>query len=58
MAVHSAPAFASNDGVADILVKSLGNAVIKIAEAYGEISVTVKRDNISAVSSLIIIKHF
>ena len=49
MAVHSAPAFASNDGVTDILVKSLGDAVIKIVEAYGEISLTVKRDSISVV---------
>ena len=53
MAVHSAPAFASNDGIANTLIKSLGNSVVKIVEAFGEISVSVERENIPSVLTVL-----
>ena len=39
--MHSAPRYASNEGVADAIVKALGKDVIDIAEAHGEIAVHV-----------------
>lgn len=38
---HSAPRYASNDGVADAIAKALGKDVVSIDEAHGEIAVTV-----------------
>ncbi len=38
---HSAPRFASNEGVADAIAKTLGKDVVSIDEAHGEIAVTV-----------------
>ena len=46
---HSAPAIASNEGVAEALAKSLGAAVLDTVEAYGEISFTVDRKKLPAV---------
>ena len=39
--MHSAPRYASNEGVADAIAKALGKDVIDIAEANGEIAVHV-----------------
>ena len=39
--MHSAPRYASNEGVADAIAKALGKDVIDIAEAHGEIAVHV-----------------
>lgn len=47
--LHSAPKFASNDGVLDALSKALGKAVITSQDAHGEIVLTVKRDEIATV---------
>ncbi|MCW1403359.1 NADH-quinone oxidoreductase subunit C [Novosphingobium sp. MW5] len=44
--LHSAPKFASNDGVLDTLTKALGSAVVTAREEYGEIVITVARDQI------------
>ena len=38
---HSAPRYASNDGVADAIAKALGKDVVSIDEVHGEIAVTV-----------------
>ena len=38
---HSAPRFASNEGVADAIAKALGKDIVSIDEAHGEIAVTV-----------------
>lgn len=44
--LHSAPKFASNDGVRDTLVKALGDTVLASRETHGEIIVSVARDRI------------
>jgi len=44
--LHSAPRFASNDGVLDELTKALGGMVVAAKEEFGEIVVTVQRDRI------------
>ena len=47
--LHSAPKFASNEGVLDTLTKALGSAVVAAREEYGEIVITVARDQIESV---------
>ncbi len=47
--LHSAPKFASNDGVLKTLKKALGKNVTAAQEAHGEIILTVKRDEIANV---------
>ncbi|SMQ74631.1 NADH dehydrogenase subunit C [Altererythrobacter xiamenensis] len=47
--VHSAPKFASNEGVRETLVKALGDHVVTSKEEHGEIVITVKRDAIEVV---------
>jgi NADH-quinone oxidoreductase subunit C len=39
--MHSAPRYASNDGVAETIAKVLGKHVVQISEANGEIAVEV-----------------
>jgi len=46
---HSAPVTASNEGIAATLSKALGKAVTAVAEAYGEISLTVDRKKLADV---------
>jgi NADH-quinone oxidoreductase subunit C len=46
---HSAPKFSSNKGVAAAIKKALGKDILSIAEANGEIAVTVKRDKLLGV---------
>ena len=46
---HSAPKFSSNKGVAAAIKKALGKDMLSIAEANGEIAVTVKRDKLIGV---------
>jgi NADH-quinone oxidoreductase subunit C len=47
--VHSAPKFASNDGVAAALAAALGEMLLGAHEAHGEISLTVRRDSVEDV---------
>jgi NADH-quinone oxidoreductase subunit C len=47
--LHSAPKFASNDGVIAALTKALGAAVLTANEAHGEIAITVARGEIENV---------
>ncbi|MEJ6008946.1 NADH-quinone oxidoreductase subunit C [Novosphingobium aquae] len=44
--LHSAPKFASNDGVLETLTAALGASVIAAREEYGEVVITVARDQI------------
>lgn len=44
--LHSAPKFASNEGVLDTLAAALGDKVVASKEEYGEIVLTVTRDSI------------
>ena len=46
---HSAPKFSSNKGVAAAIKRALGKDMLSIAEANGEIAVTVKRDKLLGV---------
>lgn len=46
---HSAPKFASNEGVLETLNKALGDAVIAAQETHGEITFTVKSGEIANV---------
>ena len=55
--VHSAPKFASNEGVRDTLVKALGDHVIDSKEQHGEIMITVKRDAIEDALRLLRDEH-
>ncbi|PLK25797.1 NADH-quinone oxidoreductase subunit C [Novosphingobium sp. TH158] len=41
--LHSAPRFASNDGVLDALTKALGASVVSAKEEHGEVVITVAR---------------
>jgi NADH-quinone oxidoreductase subunit C len=43
---HSAPKFSSNEGVAEAISKALGADLQSIAEAHGEIAVTVASDKL------------
>ena len=47
--LHSAPKYASNDGVRDALVKALGDHVVASQEKHGEIIISVERDGIEDV---------
>ena len=44
--VHSAPKFASNDGVIETLSSALGSAILSAQEQHGEVLLTVQRDTI------------
>ena len=44
--VHSAPKFASSEGVVAALSKALGSMLVAAAEAHGEVILTVQRDRI------------
>ncbi len=44
--LHSAPRFASNDGVKDALSAALGDMLVSAKEEHGEIVLTVKRESI------------
>jgi NADH-quinone oxidoreductase subunit C len=46
---HSAPKFSSNKGIAAAIRKALGKDMLSVAEANGEIAVTVKRDKLLGV---------
>jgi NADH-quinone oxidoreductase subunit C len=46
---HSAPRYTPNKGVAPAIKKALGKDMLSIAEANGEIAVTVKRDKLIGV---------
>ncbi len=43
---HSAPRYASNEGVIDAARKALGAALVDAEEANGEVALTVKRDDL------------
>ena len=45
--IHSAPKFASNDGVLDALTKALGDKVVAGREEHGEVVITVARGEIA-----------
>ena len=47
--LHSAPKFATNDGVMAALAGALGTAVVASKEEHGEVVLTVARDQIAAV---------
>ena len=49
MAVHSAPKFASNEGVLDALCENLSVWLDGAREEHGEIILTAKRDQIETV---------
>ncbi len=44
--VHSAPKFASNDGVIETLSSALGSAILSAQGQHGEVLLTVQRDTI------------
>ncbi len=44
--LHSAPRFAANDGVADMLSAAFGDALLDMKEQHGELFFTVKREAI------------
>ena len=46
--LHSAPRYASFDGVIDALTARLGDALIAIREEYGELVLNVARDSVEA----------
>ena len=45
--LHSAPKFASNDGVLTALTAALGKSVVAATEEHGEVSITVARGEIA-----------
>ena len=55
--VHSAPKFASNEGVADTLGKALGAMLVSSKEEHGEIVLTVARDRIEDALRLLRDEH-
>lgn len=55
--VHSAPKFASNDGVSEALSAALGDMVVAAEEAHGEILITVKRESVEDALRLLRDEH-
>ena len=55
--LHSAPRFASNDGVKDSLCSALGDMALESAEEFGEIVITVKRESIEDALRLLRDEH-
>ncbi|AKM07380.1 NADH-quinone oxidoreductase subunit C [Pelagerythrobacter marensis] len=55
--VHSAPRFASNEGVKDALSAALGAMLVDAHEEHGEILLTVKRDSIEDALRLLRDEH-
>ncbi len=55
--LHSAPRFASNEGVKDALVTALGDMVVSSKEQHGEIVLTVKRESIEDALRLLRDEH-
>ena len=51
--LHSAPKYASTEGVLDTLSKAIGDHLISAEEAHGELLFTVKRDSIEDVLRLL-----
>ena len=55
--LHSAPKFASNDGVLDSLSKALGGMLVAAREEHCEIVLTVERDSIEDALRLLRDEH-
>lgn len=55
--LHSAPKFASNEGVRDALTKALGKMVVSSKEEHGEIVIIVKREAIEDALKLLRDEH-
>jgi len=55
--VHSAPKFASNEGVLDALSAALGSMLVASKEQHGEIVLTVARDSIEDALRLLRDNH-
>ena len=55
--LHSAPRFASNEGVKDALSAALGAMLVDAHEEHGEILLTVKRDSIEDALRLLRDEH-
>ncbi|MBD3728515.1 MAG: NADH-quinone oxidoreductase subunit C [Sphingomonadales bacterium] len=55
--VHSAPKFASNEGVIDTLSAALGDMLVASKEAHGEIVLTIARDRIEDALRLLRDEH-
>jgi NADH-quinone oxidoreductase subunit C len=49
VALHPAPKYATNDGVAKALTKALGKAVTDVLDAHGELTLTVVRGQVADV---------
>ena len=55
--LHSAPKYASNDGLLDTLGKALGDMLVESREEHGELLFTVKRESIEDVLRLLRDEH-
>ena len=55
--LHSAPRFASNEGVATRLGKALGKRLVEASEEHGEIVLTVARAQIAEALQLLRDEH-
>lgn len=55
--LHSAPKYASNDGVMEALLSSLGEQVVSSKVEFGDIAITVTRDSVNQVLRTLRDKH-
>ena len=55
--LHSAPKFASNEGVREAVIGALGDMVVASKEEFGEIIITVARDSIADALRLLRDEH-
>lgn len=55
--IHSAPRYASNDGVQDILSAAIGSHLVSAHEEHGELMFSVQRDGIEDVLRLLRDEH-
>ncbi|WP_120078671.1 NADH-quinone oxidoreductase subunit C [Aurantiacibacter odishensis] len=55
--LHSAPRYATNEGVRDALCAALGSMVVDSIEEFGEIVITVKRESIEDALRLLRDEH-
>ncbi len=51
--LHSAPRFASNEGVVEAVTKTLGSMLLSATEEHGEVVLTIARDQIVAALALL-----
>lgn len=51
--LHSAPKYSSNEGLLEAIVGKIGSSLVEAAEAYGELTFTVVREDLASVMAML-----